>query len=137
MLVPGGSLQLGTMIRQFDKPELALSGNQITMQVFGQYVCVRAPFVHRRGIPGDAESQQARQVPELDGLHKRAGGELAIPDGAGARSLNARSFGISQPGTEEPLAGLRQFRETHHMFPDRSEERRVGKECRSRWSPYH
>src|ERR1035437_2120493 len=23
------------------------------------------------------------------------------------------------------------------MMPDRSEERRVGKECRSRWSPYH
>ena len=25
------------------------------------------------------------------------------------------------------------------MYPDvhRSEERRVGKECRSRWSPYH
>ena len=22
-------------------------------------------------------------------------------------------------------------------FGDRSEERRVGKECRSRWSPYH
>ena len=22
-------------------------------------------------------------------------------------------------------------------FPGRSEERRVGKECRSRWSPYH
>src|SRR5256885_15305575 len=22
-------------------------------------------------------------------------------------------------------------------FPQRSEERRVGKECRSRWSPYH
>src|SRR5258707_3464418 len=24
-----------------------------------------------------------------------------------------------------------------HIQPDRSEERRVGKECRSRWSPYH
>ena len=24
-----------------------------------------------------------------------------------------------------------------HACPDRSEERRVGKECRSRWSPYH
>src|SRR3989441_3913396 len=24
-----------------------------------------------------------------------------------------------------------------HFFPRRSEERRVGKECRSRWSPYH
>ena len=23
------------------------------------------------------------------------------------------------------------------LFPMRSEERRVGKECRSRWSPYH
>ena len=23
------------------------------------------------------------------------------------------------------------------LFVDRSEERRVGKECRSRWSPYH
>ena len=23
------------------------------------------------------------------------------------------------------------------FLPDRSEERRVGKECRSRWSPYH
>ena len=23
------------------------------------------------------------------------------------------------------------------VFMDRSEERRVGKECRSRWSPYH
>src|SRR5476649_2963298 len=24
-----------------------------------------------------------------------------------------------------------------YMNPERSEERRVGKECRSRWSPYH
>ena len=25
----------------------------------------------------------------------------------------------------------------HYENPRRSEERRVGKECRSRWSPYH
>ena len=25
----------------------------------------------------------------------------------------------------------------YNHFDDRSEERRVGKECRSRWSPYH
>ena len=25
----------------------------------------------------------------------------------------------------------------HYTIDDRSEERRVGKECRSRWSPYH
>ena len=27
--------------------------------------------------------------------------------------------------------------EIYETFCDRSEERRVGKECRSRWSPYH
>ena len=26
---------------------------------------------------------------------------------------------------------------SNHDFKSRSEERRVGKECRSRWSPYH
>src|SRR5256884_9156922 len=29
------------------------------------------------------------------------------------------------------------IREHRSMLPMRSEERRVGKECRSRWSPYH
>src|SRR6266849_3768810 len=27
--------------------------------------------------------------------------------------------------------------EIHSLFSTRSEERRVGKECRARWSPYH
>ena len=29
------------------------------------------------------------------------------------------------------------FHHTANVFKSRSEERRVGKECRSRWSPYH
>src|SRR3989449_11712055 len=37
---------------------------------------------------------------------------------------------------EELEVGLDQVR-LEHAPPDRSEERRVGKECRSRWSPYH
>src|ERR1035441_2704222 len=32
---------------------------------------------------------------------------------------------------------LRDFKSAKRNNPDRSEERRVGKECRSRWSPYH
>ena len=28
-------------------------------------------------------------------------------------------------------------KENHKIIENRSEERRVGKECRSRWSPYH
>ena len=30
-----------------------------------------------------------------------------------------------------------QLKWRHQQTPARSEERRVGKECRSRWSPYH
>ena len=35
---------------------------------------------------------------------------------------------------EDKEAALKQALE---LIPERSEERRVGKECRSRWSPYH
>ena len=36
-----------------------------------------------------------------------------------------------------PLINLLQLREVASISAERSEERRVGKECRSRWSPYH
>ena len=32
---------------------------------------------------------------------------------------------------------MREWYSKHLGLADRSEERRVGKECRSRWSPYH
>src|SRR5712692_2362080 len=35
------------------------------------------------------------------------------------------------------LAGMQRDAAGLIVFDDRSEERRVGKECRSRWSPYH
>ena len=39
---------------------------------------------------------------------------------------------------ELPYPTLARFGLTQEMIEDlRSEERRVGKECRSRWSPYH
>ena len=50
------------------------------------------------------------------------------------------------PGLEEPSLGDRPARleeNVYQLLPSRrtgaarSEERRVGKECRSRWSPYH
>src|SRR3712207_2930700 len=53
-------------------------------------------------------------------------------------------FGLAQDGKVSPKTGLpnllwmalilRHYRDFVHL---RSEERRVGKECRSRWSPYH
>ena len=36
-----------------------------------------------------------------------------------------------------PTRGYLNLSDTMIFFSSRSEERRVGKECRSRWSPYH
>src|SRR2546422_323516 len=68
--------------------------------------------------------------------------ELAVvkPDGTGRRRLTTDQFGyfmpnISRDGGHIAFAGLGGI---YAMNADgRSEERRVGKECRSRWSPYH
>src|SRR2546430_4131366 len=40
---------------------------------------------------------------------------------------------VQGPKAEAIVRGIGLFEE----LPERSEERRVGKECRSRWSPYH
>ena len=42
-----------------------------------------------------------------------------------------------EPAVIVPLAEYQSLKETDHLLSSRSEERRVGKECRSRWSPYH
>ena len=38
---------------------------------------------------------------------------------------------------EQPVSKIFKFRKNSKLKNSRSEERRVGKECRSRWSPYH
>ena len=37
----------------------------------------------------------------------------------------------------EWFQSVKELLSTENVDDDRSEERRVGKECRSRWSPYH
>src|SRR2546430_12609601 len=46
--------------------------------------------------------------------------------------LNYAKLGL-RPGTDEPS----RVQALEKILKGRSEERRVGKECRSRWSPYH
>src|SRR5256886_6090876 len=41
------------------------------------------------------------------------------------------------PRARRPLGACGERRRYEDRVPARSEERRVGKECRSRWSPYH
>src|SRR2546430_8505905 len=51
------------------------------------------------------------------------------------RGFLHRKSDLLQPFDELAVARLRE--EARDRVGDRSEERRVGKECRSRWSPYH
>ena len=44
---------------------------------------------------------------------------------------NVEALDVIQKYTDQSAAGMQNLSE------QRSEERRVGKECRSRWSPYH
>src|SRR2546426_8260672 len=52
------------------------------------------------------------------------------PCGTTSRKTNVRGW-IGASG--KPISGRR----SNPTWRERSEERRVGKECRSRWSPYH
>src|SRR2546425_10432251 len=65
-----------------------------------------------RDLEGDQSVQQVANVAHLPGI---VGPAIAMPD--------------IHWGYGFPIGGVAAF--------DRSEERRVGKECRSRWSPYH
>ena len=48
--------------------------------------------------------------------------------------MNVARFNFSHGDHEEQLGRLQMLQK---LRKERSEERRVGKECRSRWSPYH
>src|ERR1051326_2481719 len=57
--------------------------------------------------------------------------------------INRKCAASAHQAHEQCAATRKSFRDcSHHRWPhitnaSRSEERRVGKECRSRWSPYH
>ena len=54
------------------------------------------------------------------------------------RSLSVTSMAAAVDNNETIIVlGLFKDRAVIRIGDQRSEERRVGKECRSRWSPYH
>ena len=59
----------------------------------------------------------------------------------GLKTLNAMAADAGMTSMQELILRISDFLRTmlymKESVVDRSEERRVGKECRSRWSPYH
>src|SRR2546430_8754363 len=88
---------------------------------------------------GDREAQVKRATQEAFGYEWTWAADYHavnfadwLPDGCDAGTL----FG-SRVGLEVGCGAGRHAALTASVAKQRSEERRVGKECRSRWSPYH
>src|SRR3989441_12252925 len=79
----------------------------------------RALLTQRRGVPS---------------LVRAALGALTVAEAS--RIVYALARLVRATGIPRRLAGWGRIRFALGMLA-RSEERRVGKECRSRWSPYH
>ena len=94
--------------------------------------------------PGKDSPYRGRSVEEnLDLFERMKNGEFP----GGARVLRAKiDMASPNQNMRDPVIYRILHQEHHHvgdkwciypMYDYRSEERRVGKECRSRWSPYH
>src|SRR2546430_2950248 len=77
------------------------------------------------------------------GLAGRATGVLQVTVSTSGADLPANGYTVSvdsgagQPVSVNGKVSLAGLTAGSHSVSLRSEERRVGKECRSRWSPYH
>ena len=72
------------------------------------------------------------------GMTNRTSSELILPGGKGINvSIVLKNLGLDSTalGYAAGFTGEELIRRLNEF--GRSEERRVGKECRSRWSPYH
>jgi len=101
---------------------------------------VMGPLIDRQAV--DMVQESIQKLKDQGGEVLYGGERLTVPGGAYMKPCLAAAkpnFEIVQHETFGPLLYLM----TYHDFDEaiaiqnRSEERRVGKECRSRWSPYH
>src|SRR3712207_9562436 len=97
-------------------------------QPFGQQL---EPIFHSPGLAG--EHVRVPMVRDQQACAFMVLGCDGIPD----RTLD-ETYTL-QPSTRPAAQSRHQIGPTVHELieEERSEERRVGKECRSRWSPYH
>ena len=99
--------------------------NRCLALITSTWISLRRSSIWRRSARGRSGQRFLRPAGALvRRAHARVLPPLRLPGGRAHRELGDRQG----PGHRRRLAGGRR---------SRSEERRVGKECRSRWSPYH
>src|SRR2546426_2049430 len=105
--------------------------------------------------PACTQRREARRRPEVASVRVRRDGFRGIRalvlltclvimtsgpiENLGLKGLRRDARGMFEHHSAAEDAGPDESHESHdaQRSRDRSEERRVGKECRSRWSPYH
>src|SRR3989449_1629621 len=126
----GAKVAAGQVLAEIDTPELDQELNQsraALAQAQANLTLARSSAKRWQGLLKDrAVSQQ--EVDEKTGALAAREADGKAAEAAVARLEKLSSF----KEVRAPFAGTITRR---HV--DRSEERRVGKECRSRWSPYH
>jgi hypothetical protein len=81
----------------------------------------------------DGPGWEARKLTQIQALRASVLESLAALTADGTTAITAAvtdAYDVGAGAASADLAGT-------GFVPGRSEERRVGKECRSRWSPYH
>src|SRR2546427_10745335 len=84
------------------------------------------------------EAYHGHVLGRLEGMNRQAGGQVAAVSGRQVDRPEGEDQGIALQGHRRDGFSLEwRLRMAMRIDLSRSEERRVGKECRSRWSPYH
>src|SRR3712207_1626155 len=110
---------VGKDIKRFQPGDEVFGDILWHMGGFAEYVCVSERFLASK--PAGLTFEEA----------------AAIPQAAVIALQGIRDRGKVQPGQKVLINGAGGGAGTFAVQLARSEERRVGKECRSRWSPYH
>src|SRR5580693_2448082 len=108
-----------------------MRGVPVRVELGPKDVAKQAAMLARRDKPGK-EGKVSAPLVDLAGTIEKLLADIH-------QSLYDKALAFRRSNTREPATydDFKKAVETGFAFADRSEERRVGKECRSRWSPYH
>src|SRR2546427_9789486 len=115
----------------FEKRHAPLIRVEVSVDIVERGQVQREPSTQLRAIPEFIGQNSLRWEPRVAKLGYKARRAVRSYEGSlidPGLGLFARG-GFYRPGNSRPHRVMRMW--------SRSEERRVGKECRSRWSPYH
>ena len=106
--------------------------------LFAYVLCVICLIMTVSGVAvsaADTELPEGFLIGDSDGTHVSANGDYFIwAEDMYAGDVITKKLTIHNMENDKPFS---LYMSAQPLFSERSEERRVGKECRSRWSPYH